>query len=96
VRLTKTSIVLIRKVVHEMCGQADVWLFGSRVDDHKKGGDIDLYIETTQMLSMPQRIRLASRLQRAIGERKIDIIMNMPDSIDRPIFQTAKDTGIRL
>jgi hypothetical protein len=33
--------------VHEAFGaNADVWLFGSGTDDTKRGGDIDLFIET--------------------------------------------------
>jgi len=33
-----------------------LYLFGSRVDDQKRGGDIDLFIETQNVISMPQQI----------------------------------------
>ncbi len=37
----------IRTAVAETFGEdANIWLFGSRVDDNKRGGDIDLLIET--------------------------------------------------
>ncbi len=42
-RLTQQEIQIIKSTVREMMGEkASVWLFGSRVDDSKRGGDIDL------------------------------------------------------
>lgn len=46
-RLTKTQIQAIQDSVSTFFMKRDkIWLFGSRVDDSKKGGNIDLYIET--------------------------------------------------
>ena len=95
-RLTKNAASSIRHIVSQTCGDTEVWLFGSRVDDHKKGGDIDLYIESETEIQMMEQLRLMSKLQRALGFRKIDLIIRTPNSPERPIFQTAKKTGIRL
>jgi len=35
---------------------AHLYLFGSRVDDKQKGGDIDLFIETDGVVSMQQKL----------------------------------------
>ena len=46
-RLNKEYIKAIKEVIQSRFSDAKIYLFGSRVDDTKKGGDIDLYIETT-------------------------------------------------
>lgn len=47
IRLTKEKISLIKDVFYKYFSSEDaVWLFGSRVDDEAKGGDIDLYLES--------------------------------------------------
>ena len=52
-RLTKHQRATIKALVIEVFGSgALVWLFGSRVDDCRRGGDIDLLIETHQMDAM--------------------------------------------
>ena len=44
-RLTEQQIQTIKQVVVMLAGDsAKITLFGSRVDDTKKGGDIDLLI----------------------------------------------------
>jgi hypothetical protein len=46
-RLTNTQIDIIRKATSQNFGEdALVWPFGSRLDDTKRGGDVDLYFET--------------------------------------------------
>ena len=42
----------IRTTVAETFGEeANIWLFGSRVDDNKRGGDIDLLILDVQVFN---------------------------------------------
>ncbi|WP_301102374.1 hypothetical protein [Propionivibrio sp.] len=49
-RLTEQQRSVIRATVSEVFGaSAEVWLFGSRVDDTKRGGNIDLLIESGQI-----------------------------------------------
>jgi len=46
-RISQNEMQAAVRVVRKHLGAASaVWLFGSRVDDAQKGGDIDLYVET--------------------------------------------------
>lgn len=78
----------------------NIWLFGSRVDDTKKGGDIDLYIETNYddlTLIVQKKLKFLSDLTRIIGEQKIDVIINvLQKNKNLPIYQEARNTGILL
>ncbi|MCK5663352.1 MAG: nucleotidyltransferase domain-containing protein [Thiotrichaceae bacterium] len=74
---------------------ARVYLFGSRVDDNKKGGDIDLYITAHKNEDLyQQKLQFLIKLQQKIGEQKIDLILAKDPS--RLIEQTAKQEGIEL
>jgi len=45
-RLTHTQQAAIRASVNRVIGaKSRIWLFGSRVNDSKRGGDIDLLID---------------------------------------------------
>lgn len=98
-RLTQHQIHAIREAVAEVFGsQAQVWLFGSRVDDNKRGGDIDLLIRPAPGAAdelLRRKIRLLGLLERALGERKIDIVIEQPADT-RPIVRVARETGVRL
>ena len=79
---------------------AGVWLFGSRADDSKRGGDIDLLIETDQTdinALTRAEITFLTQLQMKLGEQKIDVLLDYPSRKTRPpIFAIAKTTGILL
>jgi predicted nucleotidyltransferase len=100
-RLTSDQQFAIRTTVAETFGdEASIWLFGSRVDDNKRGGDIDLLIETKQSdVAAIVRAELAfvTKLQMKLGEQKIDVLVDYPTRhYTPPIFTIAKQTGIRL
>ncbi len=73
-------------------------LFGSRVDDNKKGGDIDLYIQPNTPLDAKERLDKKSKfrikLQDKIGEQKIDIVISKDKNSS--IEKEALRTGIIL
>lgn len=99
-RLTQAQIEAIKQAAEQTFGpDANVWLFGSRVDDEGRGGDIDLYVELPQM-DPKERQRLETRfwirLQRALGEQKIDIVTHLEGTPMRPIDQQARSTGVQL
>ncbi len=75
-------------------------LFGSRVDDSKRGGDIDLFIETheqDEIKIMNMRSDFSIKLQDKIGDQKIDIVICAEGSKENlPIYYHAKNTGVRL
>lgn len=55
-RLTPTQIATIKDATAEIFGDdARVWLFGSRADDSRRGGDVDLMVETAETPDNPAR-----------------------------------------
>ena len=79
VRLTVDEQNAIRQVIHRFDPLACIWLFGSRVDDQARGGDIDLLILSDKLdHSDKMSIRLA--LYEHIGEQKIDLVIAADDS----------------
>jgi len=97
-RLTPTQQQHIREAVQQQFGDtADVYLFGSRTDDHKRGGDIDLYLEIDPSDEwFMRRIQLAVDLENRLGEQKIDLVVYRRGKEKRAIHHIARDSGIKL
>lgn len=80
--------------------QDTLWLFGSRVDDAKKGGDIDLYIETGYKdidLIIDKKRLFLIELYNHIGEQKIDVVINcLKNETKLPIYEIVRKTGIQI
>jgi predicted nucleotidyltransferase len=96
-RISKEYIETIKKYVFKYFGDdSKVYLFGSRTDDNKSGGDIDIYIETDYNAEIfPKKIKLLVDLKQIMGERKIDIVINT-GKFNLPIYDIAKTEGILL
>ena len=96
-RLKEKDILEIKRFAKIFFGNdVKVYLFGSRINDKKRGGDIDLYVETGLKENIIQRkIKMVGKLQEILGEQKIDIIINNFRS-DQLIYQIAKNEGIAL
>ena len=74
--------------------KTQVFLFGSRTDYSKKGGDIDLYIKAETGKDLKHKINYLLMLEQKIGEQKIDIVFAEDQS--RAIKQQAILHGIGL
>lgn len=93
-RLTPGQIENIRAIVAEQAWpQAAVWLFGSRVDDAAKGGDVDLYVESDP-LPLANELRCKIALEAAL-DLPVDLIVR-PAGSASPIARLAKHAGVRL
>ena len=75
-RLANRLKNIIIKSIQSSFGSVDIYLFGSRVDDSKKGGDIDLAIDVTMPKEQfrQHKIQFTSSLIRAGFDLKIDIV----------------------
>ncbi|QEP43504.1 nucleotidyltransferase domain-containing protein [Ectothiorhodospiraceae bacterium BW-2] len=100
-RLSQKQRAVIKQAAIDCFSQrAVVRLFGSRLDDSKRGGDIDLLIETD--ISQPDELvkaknRFLAQLYRELGEQKIDILVDYPNRENRPaIYSVAYEKGVAL
>jgi predicted nucleotidyltransferase len=94
-RLTDKEVKSILSTFQEVFKSGKIYLFGSRVDNNKRGGDIDLYIQTDNRENLgAKKIDFLVELKRKIGEQKIDIVISR--DINRPIEQEAISKGIKL
>ena len=74
-RLTPQQRRAIRQCVATCDPDAKVMLFGSRLHDQRRGGDIDLLIRSRK-LDFMGRLRLKIALANALGPQKIDIAVD--------------------
>jgi len=83
-----------------MGSQARVMLFGSRVDDTRRGGDIDLYIAAPvlpQETQLETKLKFLVKLKQQLGDQRIDLVFApAPSQPAWPIHTIAQQTGIYL
>ncbi|MEI6028610.1 MAG: nucleotidyltransferase domain-containing protein [Betaproteobacteria bacterium] len=98
-RLTQDQIASIKQTARAVLGDdARVILFGSRVDNAKKGGDIDLLFETDHPVTNRATTlgALYVALIRLLGDRKIDVLLKDGATAPAPVYQLARQTGVQL
>ncbi len=98
-RLTPEQIQAIKHTAKTVLGDgARVILFGSRVDDSKKGGDIDLLFETDEQIANRTATigALYVALIRQLGDRKIDVLLKDANTLPAPVLRIARQTGVEL
>lgn len=97
--MTVEEVDRIKRLVDEVYGpEAVVWLFGSQLDDSARGGDVDLLVEVPQDGSreLGPELRLHRRLEEALGERKVDLIVHHRGDREEPFVRIAKTEGVIL
>lgn len=98
-RLSQQSRQTIHDTVQEVFGRdANVKLFGSRLNDAARGGDIDLLIALPAITADVERksLQLVAKLQMRIGDQPIDVLVIDPQTLLQSIHEQALRTGITL
>lgn len=98
-RITAEQAQITKRTVDRVLNVPNqVWLFGSRAKDDQRGGDIDLLVETDTLVEdrASTICRLYGALIMALGDRKLDIVLKDARSVEAPIFEIARRTGVML
>ena len=98
-RLSPQQVQAIVAATGSLAGSdARIKLFGSRVDDQARGGDIDLLVECQRPVERPVWLaaQITARVQRALGDRKIDVLLIDPNTPLEPVHRAAQATGVLL
>lgn len=100
IRLREDHIKAIKSLAKKYFGEnAKVYLFGSRVDINKKGGDTDLlivhFLEEEEACNM--RTKFVIDLYKVMGEQKIDLLLYNPNQREPKLIEKiALEEGIKL
>ncbi len=73
-RLASDKIDHLKTAIKAIMPTAKIYLFGSRVDDSKKGGDIDLLILGERTLAFSEKALIEKDFFKAFGEQKLDLV----------------------
>lgn len=95
-RLHRAEVDIIKSTLQESIEDAKIFLFGSRTDDTKKGGDIDLFVQTKKNITLKEELKILSRLELRGIERKIDLVIQTPATLHQKLFDTIVKEGILL
>lgn len=94
-RLSQDQVDTIRTRIHEVMGAGSrIWLFGSRVDDARRGGDVDLYVQPSRPVALEQELLCRGALADAL-DLGVDLVIARPGE-ERPIERIARQTGTPL
>ncbi len=98
-RLNANQVSIIKQSVAELAGPlAVVRLFGSRTNDAKRGGDIDLLVELPADVgnSIMLEAQIGARVSVRLEGQKVDVILKAANSTTLPIHRVAMAEGILL
>jgi predicted nucleotidyltransferase len=97
-RLEPDEIAAIREAVRAVFGErASARVFGSRVDDRARGGDLDLFVEVKPgQATIEAEAALRDRIEPVLDDLKVDIFLHERSRPLPPIGEIAVRDGIRL
>jgi predicted nucleotidyltransferase len=92
-RLSEEERQAILGAIATRDASAEVYLFGSRVDDNAKGGDIDILVLSGK-IGFSGKLDILVDLHKRLGDRKVDLVV-VPD-LKRPFTRIAISRGVKL
>ncbi len=95
-RLIPEQVQTVLQTISEHAGRsASACLFGSRLDDQARGGDVDLFVETASPLTLLERARLRLDLENRLG-LPVDLLVHRRGTPISPFQQIARSRSMPL
>ncbi len=94
-RLPSKQLSIIESAIRNRDPEASIYLFGSRVNDDAKGGDIDLLV-ISNLIEFRDEIAIRREILDEIGWQKLDLIVRPDKNSQTPIVRIAIESGIPL
>lgn len=91
-RLSKKEVEFIKNTIKKHIKDAKIYLFGSILKDEIKGGDVDIYIITSQKIDFSTKALIKFDLQNYLY-RPVDLVFHKDFNLD--IEKEAKK-GIKI
>ena len=99
-RITPEQQNKSRAILEDVFGKnTKIWLFGSRVHDDKRGGDVDIYAEAEKIPvhgKALSEIETGVALEAIFDDGSVDLLVTYPGEQRMAIHNIAKKTGQRL
>jgi predicted nucleotidyltransferase len=92
-RITQQQAKAIVQQVKAIDAEADVYLYGSRVDDALKGGDIDIAILSNNT-AIKDKVAIQMNLYGVLERLKLDILV--VEDTEMPFWQVVQSSAINL
>lgn len=95
-RLKKNIIDKLKQSVYDSFGDVNIYLFGSRTDDTKKGGDIDIAIDSnlSRLEFRKKKIKFISNLIKNNFELKIDIVDY--NTKNKLLYENIRNSALKI
>ncbi len=94
-RLSTTELHALRSILGALDPVGRIYLYGSRADDKRRGGDIDVYLQASRPIDLKTQLCTQYRLELACDTR-VDLLVKNPGQALRPIHQIATEQGVLL
>jgi len=73
-RLSEKEVRTIKSILQEIFEDVTIYLFGSRLDESKKGGDIDLFVISNNA-TLQNKIKALAKLKRLL-HKPVDLVLH--------------------
>lgn len=95
-RLTGEQIRTIYQVVSCIAGDTvDTYIFGSRLKDEARGGDVDILVESDEQLGRIEQAKIKMELEQRLG-LPVDLLIRSRKTKPTPFHLIARAHAVRL
>jgi predicted nucleotidyltransferase len=96
IRLHEAQQQAIKALAQQFFDSDRVWIFGSRADPDKKGGDIDVYIKTKRREGvLGAKLAFLREFEKRFGEQHVDLLVDNGTK-RKEIYEIAQKEGVAL